>query len=342
MWKALISLLFIAPAYSQVFTEDISKISHVIAEQEVEAYAKNPTKDGLPAEYLQSLVSHKYIDPILNCDEDPKKYKPLNIRYEVLTISEDVPQAPEEPKINIVVAKYNFKEEDTAVMKTIKDVLAKQKDNPGQVQFKQGHGTGKQIFQYLAPSTQVQMNSKVQADNAIGVGIDPKTAKPTPVAATLQVDIINRLDIKQTVTDDLVIKGALESLHSTGARNLDALSGIKMNLNNVKAEARIDSKIQSNMKSYTEINYSGNDLEKNVGVRAGVDIRLPDNAEIMVFSGYSTRMHGFKTQNMETKDRDTEFGVKYKSKNGVRIFGRFRKGANDGNFYETGVEMDLN
>lgn len=342
MWKALIGVLFIAPAYSQVFTEDISKITHVIAEQEVEAFAKNPTKEGLPAEFLDSLVTEKYINPILNCEEDPKKYKPLNIRYEVLSISEDVPVFPNEPKLNIVVARYKFREEETAVMKSIKDVLASQKETPGKISFKQGHGAGKQIFHYLAPSTTVQMNSKVNAENAIGMGLDQATGKATPIAATLQVDLVNRLDIKQVVTDDMELKGALESLHSTGTRNLDGLSGMKMNLNTVKAEARIDTKIQSNIKGYSEVNYSGNDLERNVRVHAGIDIRIPDQAaEIMVFSGYNTRYHGAKTQSFSDKDSETEFGVKYKNKNGVRVFGRVRKGSDDKSLYETGVEIDL-
>ncbi|WPU65186.1 hypothetical protein [Peredibacter starrii] len=339
MWRSLIALLFIAPAYSQVFTEDISKIAHVIAEQEVEAYAKNPTKEGIPVEFLDSLISREYIEPAANCIEDKYKYKPLKLRYEVLAITEDVATAPAVPQLNFIVAKYEFKEEENPIVSKLKGVMNEQASNPGVFQLKQAQGTGKKIVHFASSGTTIDLNSNVNAENAVSMSIDKATARATP-GATLQVDLINRLDIKQVVTNDTQIKGAVESIHSTGAANLVNFSGMKMNLSTVKAEARVDTKVDTDTKSYAEVTYSGNDLERNVRINTGFEVKAAGNAEILVFSGVNTKFLGSDT--FANKKQELEFGVKYKNKNGIRIFSRIRNGSEKRDTtYETGIEIDL-
>lgn len=342
MWLPLIGLLFIAPAFSQVFTEDISKIKYVIAEQEVERYSKNPTGEGIPAEFLESLVAREYIDPIVNCEQDKYRYRPPRLRYEVIAITEDEVKVPEEPKVNIIVAKYEFKEEENPLVTKLKSVLNDQANSPGTFQLKQAQGTGKKIVHYASEGTTIDLKSNVSAENAVSMSIDKTTAKPNPVGATLQVDLVNRLDIKQSITDDSDIRGAVESIHSTGAANLVNFSGMKMNLSTVKAEARLDTKIDSSTKTFAEINYSGNDIEKNVRVNTGFEFKAAGNAEILVFSGYNTKFNGYKSDSFADKKKELEFGVKYKNKNGVRIFSRIRNGSEKNDtVYETGVEIDL-
>lgn len=340
MWRSLIALLFIAPAYAQVFTDDVSKIMHVIAEQEVEAYVKNPTKEGIPAEFLDSLVSRDYIEPAAaNCIEDKYKYKPLKLRYEVLAITEDEAVVPAVPKINVFVAKYEFKEEENPLVSKLKSVMNDQASTPGTFQLKQAKGTGKKLVHFASSGTTIDLNSNVNAENAVSMSLDKATAKPTP-GATLQVDLVNRLDIKQVVTNDTNIKGAVESIHSTGAANLVNFSGMKMNLSTVKAEARVDTKVDTDTKSYAEVTYSGNDLERNVRINTGFEVKAAHNAEILVFSGVNTRFSGSDT--FANKKQELEFGVKYKNKNGIRVFSRLRNGTEKRDTtFETGIEIDL-
>ena len=339
MWLSLMALLFISPAYSQVFTEDISKITHVIAEQELQAYIKNPTKDGIPSEFLDSLVTREYINPAANCVEDKYKYKPEKLRYEVLAITEDEAHLPAVPQINVFVAKYEFREEENPLISKLKNVMNDQASNPGTFQLKQAKGTGKKIVHFASSGTTIDVNSNVNAENAVTMSLDNTTAKPTP-GATLQVDLVNRLDIKQVVTNDTHIKGAVESIHSTGAANLVNFSGMKMNLNTVKAEARLDTKVDTGTKAYSEVTYSGNDLERNVRINTGFEVKAAGNAEILVFSGVNTKFTG--SDSFANKKQELEFGVKYKNRNGIRIFSRIRNGSEKRDTtYETGIEIDL-
>lgn len=342
MWKALLGLLFIAPAYSQVFTEDISKINHFIAEEELERVFREEDAK-IEAVYFDSLMKHRYFDPLTGCEEDTSKYKPRHLRYEVIAVTEDLPLDPStEPKINMVVAKYKFEEEESPVMSSVKKLLANQADTPGKFELKQAQDTGTKIIHFSSPDTVIDVSSSVKAENALAVDIDHKTAKPSPLNATFQVDVLNRLDIKQILSKDTAVKATLQSSHSTGAASLSTLDKMRFNLSKVKAEARLDTNIQGNVKSFAEVNYTENGFEKNVRYNTGFDIKMPDNAEVLVFSGINIRHEGHNGFGPSDKKKEVEFGFTYKSKNGVRFFSRVRNGAEKRDtMYETGLELEL-
>lgn len=342
MWKALLGLLFIAPAYSQVFTEDISKINHFIAEEELERVFREEDAK-IEAVYFDSLMKQKNFDPYTGCEEDPNKYKPRHLRYEVIAVTEDVPfGSSTDSKVNMIVAKYKFEEEESPVMNTVKKLLAKQADTPGKFELKQAQDTGTKIIHFSSPDTVIDVTSSVKAENALGVDIDHKTAKPSPLNATFQVDVINRLDVKQILSKDTAVKASLQSSHSTGAASISALDKMRFNLSKVNAEARLDTKLQGNVKSYAEVNYTEDGFEKNVRYNTGFDIKMPNNAEVLVFSGINTRHEGYNGFGASEKKKEVEFGFKYKSKHGVRFFSRVRNGAErQDTIYETGLEMDI-
>lgn len=125
MRKWLLTFLISAPVYAQVFTEDISKINHFVAEEQITSFMDNPTSDGIPVEYLQAISLPSYIDPETTCEEDPADFKPLDIRYQVLAVTEDVPTDPGvQPQTTIIVAKFH--EEESIISTKVKEFFISQ------------------------------------------------------------------------------------------------------------------------------------------------------------------------------------------------------------------------
>lgn len=157
--------------------------------------------------------------------------------------------------------------------------------------------------------------------------------------AQIQMDVSNRISINQQISRDTELKGSLESLHTTGTRAIDSLSGTKFELSTVRALARVDSAISRSVQGYTQVNYTANTYDKEVRAIAGLNIHASNNAEILIFTGYSDR---HSSLNRDLASREKEFGVEYKKK-GVSIFGRFKEGdAQNGRTFETGIKIDLN
>ncbi|MCM2351659.1 MAG: hypothetical protein NDI69_16700 [Bacteriovoracaceae bacterium] len=336
MWKTLFGLLILSPAYSQVFTEDIAKISHFIGENEVENFAKNPNSQGLPGGYLGSLVSQKYLDPMTNCEEEAADYRPKKVRYEVLAITEDVPKA----ETTVVVAKYEIQEEEHVLVKEVKKMLQSQQSNPGRIEKSFSRDAGKKIIHYVNPNTEVKLNSEIKGKNSYSVDLQKADDKPSLVDSLLKVDVVNRLDIKQIVSSDTEIKGSLEATYTTGSKNIKALEDTSFYLDKVEAKARIDQQFGGRTKSYTEVGVTGNAFEKEVRVAAGLDITVPNNAQILVFTGYRSTQKELN-RGMANKAEEAEIGVQYKTKKGVKFFGRVRDGSETTPTYETGVEIPL-
>lgn len=344
MWKLLLTLLLTGPVYAQVFTEDIAKINHAIAENEIENFLNNPTAEGLPGDYLQAISLPTYIDPTTICEEVAEETKPLNIRYELLAVTEEVPAKPDlQPQTTIIIAK--FQEEESIVVKKLKDFLTTQAtsgDKPsGKFELTQNRDAAKQIVVYSAPGTAINLNSQVKAAGTLAVDVTKLTSEPISTSnAQIQMDVVNKVSVNQDLGSSTEFKGSLESHHSTGTRALDSLSGTKFELSTVKALARVDSAITRNVHGYSQVNYTANTYDKEVRAIAGFDIKAANNAEILVFTGYSTR---HSSLNRELASRDRELGFEYKKKNGVSIFGRVKDGEGKaGRSFETGIKIDLN
>ena len=331
MWKIFLSAFFITPLYAQVFTEDLAKINYYLSEKEVEAQIDKPTPEGIPAHYLKSLVAQTYLDPLTNCEDDPSKYRPLKPRYEVLLISEDVPTQ----ETTVVVAKYELQEEEHVLITEAKKMLESQKDHPGVIEKTFSHEAGKKIIHYVNPSTEIAFKSNLRGENNITVDME-KIKDEDGVNTSIKLDVINRLDVRQALTNSTELKGALESGHTTGKRDLSSLDGMSFQLDKIKAEARINQEISHTVKGYTEVSYTQSLSKEQTRTIAGINITTPAQAQIIVFTGHSiSQNRGFAN-----KDEESEVGVEYKTKNGVKFFGRVRD-SEAGTAYETGVEVPL-
>jgi hypothetical protein len=282
--KWLLFFLIISNAYSQDFTEDISKIAHVLSEDEVDHFVLKPdASSGIDGSHFESLAVTPSLNRENNCEEDPTKSKPLNLRYEVIAVTEEKPKDPKlQPQTTVIVARYEEKE--NPIVTDLKSLIANKIQNGGlggsmgKFELKQNRDAGKTIVLYAAPGTSIDINSSVKAEGAMNLDVGTLLGGNTSskvVSPTIQMDVVNKVSLSQDIADGAAFKTSVETLHTTGVKSLDALSGTKFNLSTVHAQARVDAELDRNTKTYTEVNYTTNTIDKEVRAIAGFDIKAP-------------------------------------------------------------------
>ena len=340
MWKALFCLFLITPAYAQVFTEDIAKINHVLGEQAVDDFLKKPSSEGIPEEYLQSLMAQKYLSSSQTCLEDPHKYKPKNQRYKVIVVAED------NVKSTFVVAQHKNELAEVLVNKaqtTLRDV-ASGGDKKFVASF--AEGTNTDVIKYVAPETQIKVNSGVTAEASYAVELEKNPNELIEMGAGVEVDWINRVEMRQKL-GTAVLTSSIQASHTTDYVELssnkkkETEEKVKLNFDKVSAGARIDAPINENVKSFTQVEYLGKHEGQDAKLTTGINISAPDNAQVMIFTSYRARGNGYREA--REKSDDAEVGFEYTNKNGVKLFGRVRDISSEDKepVYETGIELKL-
>lgn len=344
MRKLLVTLLLTSPVYAQVFTEDIAKINHYMAEEELEKFIAD-SSSGLPGEYLSSLSNPVSDEAVDLCVKSSADYKPLNIRYELIAVTQNEIAAKEEKEekriTTVFVAKiYEPSNEITNTIKTAltQQALASQNDTAGKFKLSKSEDVSKNIVLYTGPGTSFDVTSKVSAAGTYNLDVTKLSSSSNVGSnAVLQMDVVNRMSVKQSMGDGTGLKGSLESSHTTGQRSLNSLDGTKFELSNISAQARIDSKLSRETNAYSEINYSNGAGGKEVRAIAGFDIRVPDNAELLVFTGFSTS----RSQAFRRPANESEVGFEYKKK-GVSVYGKVKNGSERKDTkFETGIKINL-
>lgn len=347
MLKVLPFFLLISSAYSQVFTEDISKINHAIAEGQVEEVPKldNKVIDGA---ILRSLGAQSYINPATNCDDDWSKYKPLNIRYELVAVTQEEPKKPDlQPQTTVIIAKYE--ERENPIVTDIKNMIANQVKTGssggemGKFQLRQNKDAGKTIVLYTGEGTSIDVNSTVKAQGVMNVDVKPLFGGDTTsklMTPAVQMDVVNKLSINQELGDKASLRTSLESMHTTGMRALESLSGTKFNLSTIRARTRLDAQLDRNVQSYSEVNYTTNTMDTEIRAVAGFDIKTSTNAQILVFTGYTNKSS--ETRNPASVGTSKEVGIEYKPSKRTTIFSRFSDGMDRRDRkIETGIRIQL-
>lgn len=349
--KWLAFFLIISNAYSQVFTEDIAKISHVLSEEEVDHFVLKPgSSTGIDGSHFRSLAVTPSMNKDNNCEEDPTKSKPLNLRYEVIAVTQEKPKDPKlPPQTTVIVAKYE--EQENPIVTDIKNLIQNQVQNGssggtvGKFELKQKRDLGNTIVLYAAPGTNIDINSTVKAEGAMNLDVAPIFGGASPntklMSPTIQMDVVNRLSVQQEIAEGYGVKTTLETLHTTGVRGLDSLQGTKFNLNTFKAQTRLDAQIDRNTTTYTEVNYTTNTFDKEIRAVAGFDIKAPNNAQILVFTGY-TNKHSTIGRDPAGHGPSKELGIEYKPKRGISIYSKFKDGSERRDkSIETGIRIQL-
>lgn len=346
MRKWLLSFLLTTPLYAQVFTEDIAKINHFMAEEELERFMKTPGALNVTGNYLMSLRNPLTDEAVELCAKNPADYKPLNIRYELVAIVEDEVNPPvlkEERVTTVFVARIS--EPANEIIGKVKGILeeqamSSQNGTPGKFRLNKSEDLSKSVVLYTGPDTNVDVNSSVSAAGTYN--LDLNTFRSTPLSSNIdvQMDVKNRMSLSSKIDSGTNLQGSIESTHSTGQRSLASLDGTKFELSSISAQARLDSQLNRHAKAYSEINYNSTPFGREVRAIAGFNVTVPKNAELMVFTGRFTTT---RNQDFRRPANAAELGFEYKSKKGVTIFSRIGTGSDKKDRkVETGLKIDLN
>ena len=317
-------------------TSDIEKLQRAISSSVIEQASESPKAKPVEGAFLAGLMQTDF--DLKDCPGSTVKVEGANT-YKVIAVTETVPHDPslQSQKI-VVVAKYTDAQH-AFLMGTLSSAIYQQKDTLGKVRLSGSQGTGKQIVHYVSEGTVINVNTTVRAAPGLAVDVSKnRTEAQGPVDATMQVDFVNRLDVQQNIAEGTTIKGSVESAQSTGTRSIAALTGINFQSQTVRAEARVDSQVKGNVKTYAGVNYVQNETTSELNRTAGLDITVPNNATILVFTGFTER----SLENDRNRYHGRQFGLEYKNKKGVKFFGKVRE-SNDGTgrIIESGLTVPL-
>lgn len=335
MIALLIGVFFIASTFSQDFLEDVAKINYALSSSMIdEAIKADPTSEEaqIPAEFFVSTTFRKYFDPNTLCEVN---YEPNNARYKLLLVTEELPDVDERSRVRVALAKLKIKDEDDALTKVAKKIMASTNNNPGVFHLEDSIDAKTNFVIYAAPGTNISMDSKLLVTTGAKLDLNNINSGKDLAQGTFKTGVVNQLNLKQEVIPGTSLKANLEAVLSNGENGLNALKDLNMRISSIKTSARLDSRLHQDIHSYTEVNFSGNNTDQTTRYLSGVNFNLPSDAEIIVFTGYRTH----KQVNQQDKDA-REFGIEYKSKSGVKVFGRMKENAETKEkVYETGVEM---
>lgn len=332
MWKVLFALIFIGSAHAQNFLEDVSKIQHTIAENEVDFYLKNPTQEGIPEIYLDALMPVEGFDPFSLCPVETDYYKPLDLKYRVILVSEEIPKDPlEQPKTTVVLEQLKFEEQPEGFAKTVDDFIKAQGSTPGKFSISETQSKGKQLITYSANGLSVNMDTNISATNSIGMDIKSENV----VGASMSVDLVNRLGVTQEIAPGTQIRGTVESLKSTGTKSIDEIGNAGVEVDRVNAEIKLDSKIDDRVTTYTAVTFKDDNFTQEVKTHGGLNLTLPNHNNLIVLTGItSTKSPGLQT-------RSREYSVEFVTKRNFKWYGKIQNNDVQGRYYETGIKVDL-
>ena len=334
MWKLLVALIFISNAHAQNFLADISKIQHTIAENEVDAYLKKPIKEKIPLVYLDALMPVYAINPVTLCLEEVEEQKPLDLKYKVILVTQEVPASPQgKSKTTVVLEKLKFEEQDSEIVKNIKNFVDTQGQTPGKFSVSDSTSKGKQIVTYAANGLSVNLNTSVKATNSLGMDVKAEDK----IASTMSVDLVNRLDIKQKLIEGTELNGSVESLKSTGTQDISRIGDSGVQVDRVNAEVKLSTKVDDKVSAYTGVMYRNDEFNniKEIKTVAGINITLPNSNQIVIFTGETDT----SAPNLQSKNR--EYSVHFKMKRNTTFYGKIQDNAVTGKYYEAGVSIDL-
>jgi hypothetical protein len=213
-------------------------------------------------------------------------------------------------------------------------------DNGQQAKF-QVHlksGVERTLFKYVNAQTQVSFATGLQGSGMATV-FGKSEALKEKEDFSVGLDWINRLEVQYGKADSkgVQVRAVLETENSLGPTNWGNTSGalsymtasdskailknMTFHLNQVNAEVVASKKLSEKVTGSAKVEYQGSNVGQRVSVLAGIDIKAPEGAQILVFTGYTNAgIKGYKTKHsLLANPTGPEFGVKYISKKGVEI-----------------------
>lgn len=207
-----------------------------------------------------------------------------------------------------------------------------------QVHFRAG--AERNMFRYINSSTEVSFASGVRLSGMTALN-QPKTQNGGVARMDVSgaFDIYNRLDINygKHNPNGVQVNSSLEVEHALGPTNWGNTTGalsymspsdtgtmlknMTFHLNQVNADVTAEKRLSSRLTGIGNVHYQGSNIGQSVGVLAGLNIRLPEGAQLLVFTGYTNAdIPGYKTKHsLLGTPSGGQVGAKYTTKGGVEF-----------------------
>lgn len=261
--------------------------------------------------------------------------------------------------VYVVVAKYEHTSENWQSYVGVGGSAQEFRSHPDtKYQVHLRMGAKRNLLHYVNSSTQLNISSGLQAEGMYSLSQE-RTGIVSAYDASAQLDWVNSMNIKHEAGDGVILKSNLEVRHTLGPKDAGALTGglsslesrdvlgtmknMSFHLNQVNLNLDAEKELSSRASLKTGVNYQGSNIGQNVGVLAGLNIKIPEGAQLLVFAGYDQKLSGYKTKhNLLSNSEGARAGIMYESKNGTRIFGGVREISSDQKpVYEMKVSVPL-
>lgn len=211
-------------------------------------------------------------------------------------------------------------------------------DTKYQVHFRAG--IERQMFSYVNPRTQVNFTSGARVSGMTTLN-QPRNKLGGVARSDYSgaLDIYNRLDVNYGAhnPDGIQVRSSVEIEHTLGPTNWGNTTGalsymepkdtgtilknITFHLNQINAAIQLDKKVSEGVSAFTEARYQGSNVGQGVSILAGLNIRAPAGAQLLVFSGYRNfELGGYKTQHsLLGGPSGAEVGAKYITRGGIEF-----------------------
>ncbi len=210
-----------------------------------------------------------------------------------------------------------------------------------QVHFRAG--IERNMFRYVNSSTEINFASGLRASGMYALN-QQRTSGTQVIDMSLGLDMTNRLDVNwgKHNPEGFQVRSSVEVEHTAGFENWGnaqgamsymevkdvptVLKNMNFHLNQINADVTVDKKLKPNLTGFVNTHYQGSNIGQSVSALAGVNIKAPSGAQILVFTGYTKNdIRGFQTQHsLLASPSGLQIGAKYVTKKGIELGGAVR------------------
>lgn len=211
-----------------------------------------------------------------------------------------------------------------------------------QVHFRAG--VERKMFQYVNEKTRIDFSTGLRMQGMYTLNTEkPEDGGINAVDLSLGLDMTNRIRMQNISSDkSLRVNSYVEVENTVGGKNWGELTGImsrkegskfmpllknmNLHLNQINADVNVEKDLNKKMSLMGNAHYQGSNIGQKVSVLAGVNIKAPEGAEILVFTGYTNAdIKGFQTKHsLLASPTGIDLGVKYKNKKNMEFSGGVR------------------
>lgn len=228
-----------------------------------------------------------------------------------------------------------------------------------QVHFRAG--VERNMFSYVNPRTEVNFATGVRASGMYTIN-QPRNDLGGVGRLDMSgaLDVYNRLEVNygRHNPDGVQVNSSVEVEHTVGPTNWGNTTGalsymeprdtgtilknITFHLNQVNANVTAEKRVNDSVTGFTSANYQGSNVGQSVSVMAGLNIRAPAGAQLLVFTGYrDSEIGGFKTQHsLLGGPSGGEIGAQYTTRRGIQFSGGVR-GIGDSPVFQGTIRVPL-